>query len=375
MPSERQRIAVAMSGGVDSSIVAALLRDKGHEVLGITLRLSSRDDTSESTSCYASEGSAAASAAASCLGIPHEIVSCHEAFEREVLAPCWAEYDRGRTPNPCVLCNRRIKFGVLFDHARRRNARWLATGHYAILEHDEQSDPILLRGRDRDKDQSYFLFALGQKQLRAALFPLGRMTKQEVRRLARSYGLPNADRAESQDACLRHGESGFAESLRQELMKAARPGLFIDEKRAILGRHEGIHKFTIGQRKGLSIALGQRAYVVAIDGTRCEVTLSTDPKAHYGGGLIATDVHWIGPTPRETPFDAEVQIRYRHAPTSATIELLDGNRLRILFRRPERAVTPGQAAVIYLGDRVLGGGVIERALGLANEEAVGDADG
>jgi tRNA-specific 2-thiouridylase len=355
------RVAVAMSGGVDSAVAAALLRDGGRDVIGLTARFWQCDEQGPQRGC--GDAVDEARAAAGVLGIPHHVVDCREEFERLVLRDAWEEYARGRTPNPCIRCNVAMKFGLLLDHARRLGADHLATGHYAaVVRATDGGRWTLLRGRDEQKDQSYFLFALADHQLGAALLPLADLTKEQVRQLARQHRLPNAERAESQDACVDPGEAGFAEVLRRRFAGAARPGAIVDEAGNRLGEHAGVHRFTIGQRRGLGVALGQRAYVLRIDAGRAEVVVGNDERALAARGLLASHARWLVDLPEGARRRAAVQVRYRHAAAPALVERTSSTELRVQFDEPQRAVTPGQAAVLYDGRRVLGGGWIERAL-------------
>lgn len=361
MNAEGQRVVVAMSGGVDSSMAAALLQQQGYQVIGVTLRLWPCEEGSPSGSCCGVDGVSWARAAAGQLGIPHYVIDCRQAFERNVLTPAWRDYARGRTPSPCINCNSSIKFGLLGEHAQRRfSARWLATGHYArILETSGQ--PTLYRGTDVNKDQSYFLFSLSRKQREMCLFPLGSLTKQEVRDRARNLGLPNAERSESQDACLGLGDEGFAEALRQRFGESPRAGAILTSRGQRLGTHNGIHRFTIGQRRGLGVATGRRAYVLSIDAASGDVVISDNPEDLDTPGLVANGVVWqTAPGPGQ--LEAEVQIRYRHLPAAARVHWDGDGSARVRFEQPQRAVTPGQAAVFYQGQRLLGGGWIETVL-------------
>ena len=361
MRPPKGRVLVAMSGGVDSSLAAALLIEDGYEVIGATLQLHSCDDATFGRTCCSATGSDQARGVAGVLGIRHYVLDCRQQFHDTVLRYSWLEYARGRTPNPCVICNERIKFGFLLDVARSLGASKIATGHYASLEADATGRAVLKRGRDRGKDQSYFLFSLDDRQLEAALFPIGHLTKAEVRERARRLGLPNADQEESQDACfLAEGET-YAEILRERFQGEARGGQVVDSEGKVLGRHEGFHRFTIGQRKGLGIALGQRAWVKAIDPESSRVVLCRNKNELLSQGLIAAGVKWCRAYAGSDPHPCMVQVRYRHAAVPATVAQLEPESAQVIFNEPVRAVTPGQAAVFYDGDRLLGGGWIERA--------------
>ena len=371
MPDRTLKVAVAMSGGVDSSVAAALLRREGHDVFGVTVRLWRCDEGAEAgrggRTCCGVDDLEQARAAAGLIGIPHYVIDCRSEFDAMVLEPVWREYARGRTPNPCVLCNERIKFGRLLDRAAELGADRIATGHYARIRRDAEGGAVaLLRGVDPGKDQSYFLFALSDAQLAGTLTPLGDLTKEAVRELARELGLPNAERRESQDACLLVGGDGFAESLRQRFDGEPRPGSLVDPEGRHLGDHQGVHTFTIGQRRRLGIALGRRAYVLAIRADAGEVVVGSDERALFSRGLVASGVRWIGRTDPAGPVRCEVKIRYRHRAARAVVEPdgedEDPTAVRVRFDEPQRAVTPGQAAVFYDGDLVLGGGWIDRVV-------------
>ena len=353
------RALVAMSGGVDSSVAAAAMVNEGYHVVGVTLRLWSCDDASTESSCCNAEAVGMARAVADRLGIRHEIIEGLDTFDRQVLQPSWTEYSRGRTPNPCVLCNPAVKLGLLLDRADEIEAEWVATGHHARTRWN-QGRSELWRGADPDKDQSYFLFRLEPTQLDRAMFPVGGLTKADVRDVARQLKLPNAERADSQDACFAGGGEVFAEALRLRYGAEGRAGAIVDVNGNVLGSHDGIHLFTVGQRRGLGISLGRAAYVVAIDAAASLVVVSTDAEDLLTSGLEASAVHWLGAPSLDRPL--QVQIRYRHQPVGAVARLLGDDRIRVIFDQPQRAVTPGQAAVFYDGDRVLGGGWIDAAL-------------
>jgi tRNA-uridine 2-sulfurtransferase len=361
-PRQQQRIVVGMSGGVDSSVTAALLAERGYDVIGVTLQLQPSPETAPSGPCCASNGAAQAHAVAGQLGIPHRVLDGQQEFTNLVLRPCWQDYHRGRTPNPCALCNARIKFGVLLEFARAMGAERVATGHYARLE-DRSGRPVLRRARDAGKDQSYFLFSLSPRQLAAAVMPLGEFTKAEVRGMARQRGLLTADRKESQDICISDLEAGFGEFLLRRFSGSPRPGEVVDSRGQVVGRHEGVHRFTIGQRRGVGIAMGSPAWIKAIDPMAGRVTLTTDERELFSPGLVAAGVLWHEEPPKGGPIACHIQTRYRQTPVAAEISLNAGDTAVVRFERPVRAVTPGQAVVFYDGDRVMGGGWIEGALG------------
>ena len=352
------RVAVAMSGGVDSSVAAALLARAGHEVVGITLQLLPCEDRPLGGGCCSLESAAQARSVADRLGIDHLIVDARGTFEQQVLRPCWDEYARGRTPNPCVLCNQTVKWGVLFDRARALGARQLATGHYARIGASPAGRPSLLRGLDPNKDQSYFLFSLEEEQIGATLLPLGAMTKPQVRALARELGLATAERPESQDACFDSSEDGFAESLRLRFDARARPGDIVDREGRVVGHHEGLHRFTLGQRRGLGVTLGGRAFVSALRAEANQVVVTPDPDDLLAREL---EVRLAGARDRPLPDRCLVQIRSRHKAVPAALVAGGEAGVRVVLDEPQRAVTPGQAAVFYDGDRVAGGGWISRA--------------
>lgn len=362
--SERQRVLVAMSGGVDSTLAAALLLEDGrYQVVGVTLRLWPCEEGgagSEGASCCGQGGVAAAREAAGSLGIRHHVLDCHDQFRQQVLEPAWRDYASGRTPNPCVLCNSAVKWSTLEQHAARLGASFIATGHYARIA---DGGAALLRGLDRGKDQSYFLFALSQEQLARTLFPLGELTKAEVRQRAAALGLPNADRPDSQDACLGGAGVAFSEALRELLGEQARPGMVVDRDGLGLGDHGGVHRFTIGQRKGLGVATGTKSYVSEIDPDEGRVVLSDQPDDLMSSRAAVQGVTWLAAPRPEGELWAEVQIRYRHRAAPARLKVSGaGEEAWLVFDEPQRAITPGQAAVFYDGEKVLGGGWIRRAL-------------
>lgn len=341
-------IAIGLSGGVDSAVAAALLLEQGHQLFGITMTvLSGADD------------SGAAEQVARHLGIPLYRIDLTAAFEQRVITPFINSYLAGDTPNPCVRCNRLIKFGLLLEHARTLGAEQLATGHYARTTCDADGQAHLRAARDRHKDQSYFLAAIGQEALRCALFPLGEISgKEEVRSLAHSFKLPVAAAKESQDVCFLPN-SGYAELLASRLAGPASRGLIVHRSGKLLGRHDGFWRYTVGQRKGLGIAWTEPLYVLKVQAARNRVVVGEEPYL-YSPELLADELTWFGGPPSE-PFEAHCKIRYRHAPVACRVEPLASGMLRVLFHQPQRAVTPGQTVVIYGGDEVLGAGRIRDA--------------
>ncbi|MBN1336147.1 MAG: tRNA 2-thiouridine(34) synthase MnmA [Deltaproteobacteria bacterium] len=349
----RRRVVVAMSGGVDSAVAAALLARDGWDVIGATLRLATCAGPVGSGGSIERDGDASAAAAARTLGISHVVLDAEERFGEQVLRRSWEEVALGRTPCPCAWCNRDVKLGLLLPWAKAQGATHVATGHYARTMSTE--GPGLWRARDPERDQSWFLFALPLEVLGALLLPVGDHTKDEVRGIARRIGLPHAGRPDSQDACLGEAGVAFGESLRLRFGAEARPGRVLDRAGRVLGRHDGVHRFTIGQRRGLGLALGRPAWVRALRPDAAEIVLDTE--VSWADALEATNATWQMPDPRGA-FRCAVQVRSRHRAAEATVDPLPDGRFRVRFDAPQRAVTPGQPAVCYTGDRVLGGGWI-----------------
>ncbi|MBM4020019.1 MAG: tRNA 2-thiouridine(34) synthase MnmA [Planctomycetes bacterium] len=357
-----EKVIVAMSGGVDSSVAAALLKEQGYRPVGVFMCAGlAKSAAGGPKRCCSPEDSADARQVAARLGIPFSVLNFAEDFERLINHFC-EEYGRGRTPNPCILCNRDLKFGRLLEYADALGAAYVATGHYARVEW-EAGKWRLKRGRDRAKDQSYFLFAVPPERLHRVRLPVGELTKADVRRMARERGLPVHDKKESQEVCFVPGTVGdLVRARRPDLM---RPGPVLDLAGREIGRHEGIVNFTIGQRRGLGVALGRPMYVVGIRASDAAVIVGP-PEAALSTGLAADRTVWHEPVPRE-PVRVEVQIRYRHAAAPAWIKRLnpgpdDNEFVDVRFDQPQPAVTPGQAAVFYREDRVLGGGWIASAV-------------
>ena len=341
-----------MSGGVDSSVSAALLLEQGYDVHGVSLRMWE----GERGPRVCSDHRGAAEVAAY-LGIPHCLLDLRERFAATVVKPFAQDYLRGRTPNPCVACNRDFKLGSLLGWAGEHGAEYVATGHYANLLHDHRSERATLRrGVDRQKDQSYFLFALSQQQLMHTMFPLGGLQKSAVREKARALGLPSAERLESQDICFGDYKALVASYAKMDELVG---GEVVDRAGHVLGRHQGVHTVTIGQRRGLGIAAAEPLYVVDIDNRSKRVVVGSKPELKCAG-LVARSVNWLEPP--ESEIEAEVQIRYRAPAVACRIRTRSEDTCEVHFAEPLPAVTPGQAAVFYRGDRVLGGGWIARAL-------------
>ncbi len=356
-----ERVVIAMSGGVDSSVTAALLAQDGFQVIGVTLLLHVCHQNI-GRACCGIEGVVKAREVAARLGIPHYVLSWHREFEDLVLRPAWAEFARGRTPNPCLLCNEHIKWGMLLDRTRQFGARWMATGHYARLTDAGANGTALLRAKDKNKDQSYFLSRLTNAQTQHTLFPLGHLAKEQVRELARRFDLPSAEAPESQDACLVAPGQSFAEMLRCRFGEQAVAGPIIDGEGRTRRFHSGIHRFTVGQRRGLGIAATSRLWVKAIDITRAAVLVTSDAAELLSAGLVASEVRWLGGPPVTWPLTCDIQVRYRQEPIRARVEPVGPDSVRVTFSRMIRAVTPGQAIVFFDGDRVLGSGWIESAI-------------
>jgi tRNA-uridine 2-sulfurtransferase len=352
------RVVVAMSGGVDSAVAAARCVAAGHDVVGISLRLA-RDGAG---SCCSLDDFHDARAVADRLGIPHYVFDFRDAFERAVVRPFVAEYIAGRTPNPCALCNQHVKFDLLWRRARELGARYLATGHYARIAIDGVTGQLALRTAvDGAKDQTYFLFGLDQAALRRTLFPVGELTKQEVRAEARALGLPVADKPESMEVCFVPGGDAGAFVTREAAPAALRPGAVVDEHGATVGTHDGVHRFTVGQRRGLGIGGGPRRYVRTIDATTGTVTVG-DAASLAAGGLVARGTIWASGRPPAAGEGVDVRIRHRHRPVPARLEVVAGDSATVRFATRGPAVTPGQAAVFYRDDLVVGGGWIAEAL-------------
>ncbi|HZQ20615.1 MAG TPA: tRNA 2-thiouridine(34) synthase MnmA [Terriglobales bacterium] len=369
MPDSRT-IAVAMSGGVDSSTVAAMLRTEGYNVVGLTMqlwnqrRLAGHEGMPESVQgrCCSLDDVYDARRVAETIGIPYYVVNHEDRFERDVVRPFVEEYLSGRTPIPCSLCNNHLKFDQLLTVAKQIGADAVATGHYARVEFDHAINRWLLkRPTDRSKDQTYFLFGLTQEQLSRTLFPLGGMTKPEVRELARKHGLALAEKPDSQEICFVPG-GDYKKFLDAYLAEQGgslpdTAGELVTTDGRVIGEHSGIHNFTVGQRKGLGVAAGTPLYVLQIKGDARQVVVGEQDNL-YSQTLLAKRANLISVEDLRQPMHVSVKIRHRHEPAAATIEKTGANEILVTFDEPQRAITPGQAAVFYSGDVVVGGGWI-----------------
>jgi tRNA-specific 2-thiouridylase len=360
-----------MSGGVDSSAVAALLHREGKSLVGLTMQLWNQrrlpqlvPEGGTTGRCCSLDDVYDARHVAQQIGIPYYVVNFEDRFERDVVKPFVQDYLEGKTPIPCTLCNNFIKFDQFLEMAEGVGASHIATGHYARVRFDEPSGRWQLRkGRDESKDQTYFLFGLKQEQLGRTLFPLGGFTKPEVRELAESLGVAVARKPDSQEICfVPNGDyAAFIDAYFQEqgIPAERAQGEIVDTSGHVLGEHRGVHHFTVGQRRGLRIAAAEPLYVIATEPATQRVVVGRNGDL-LAGGFLARDVNWISVAPIAAPVRAQVKIRNRHAPAAATLSPAADGRVQVRFDEPQRAVTPGQGAVFYDGDLVLGGGWIER---------------
>jgi tRNA-uridine 2-sulfurtransferase len=360
MNSNNKRVVVAMSGGVDSSVAAALLVEQGYEVIGMMMRLWSEEGDTCSTHnrCCTPEQLNDARRIADKLGIPFYVLDTKDVFRSTIVEYFIDQHRQALTPNPCIECNRHIRFNWLFNHAMGLDADYLATGHYARITQDENGEYQLRKGIDEAKDQSYVLSVLKQEHLQHTLFPIGEYPKSEVRQIAARFGLPTASKQDSQDLCFL-GDGDYRRFLREYAPDAMTPGPIVLSNGQVIGEHSGLANYTIGQRKGLNIAYSEPLFVIAVNPYRNALIVGTQRDLGQSE-LTAKRVSWISDHAPVESFRAEVKIRYKAKPVPATVTPLEDDRVHIQFDEPLRDITPGQGAVIYHGDRCLGSGIIER---------------
>lgn len=355
-----KKALIAMSGGVDSSLAAKLAKDMGYDCIGCTMKLYNNEEAclSRERTCCSLEDVEDARSVAYRIGIPYYVFNFSQDFQEQVINRFVRAYEEGVTPNPCIDCNRYMKFDKLFNRAKVLGCDYIVTGHYARISYDG-TEYMLRKALDETKDQSYVLYTLTQEQLSRLLFPLGSMSKTGVRALAEENGFVNAQKADSQDICF-VPDGDYASFIRRYTGKTYPPGDFLDINGKVLGKHAGIIHYTVGQRKGLGLALGQPMYVKRI--CRDDNTITLSENRHlFGSCLIAKDFNWISGSPPSGSIRCKVKIRYRQPEQDACVTPLKSGTVRIVFDRPLRAISAGQAAVLYDGDVVLGGGVIDRA--------------
>lgn len=353
----KTKVVVAMSGGVDSSVAAALLKQQGYEVIGMMLRLWSEPGKEESNRCCTPDAMALARRVAAKLEIPFYAVDAKEVFRSTVVQTFLDGYAQGFTPNPCLTCNRQVRWEFLLGHALALGADFMATGHYVRLVAGGDGRAQVLRARDRSKDQSYVLHVLTQEKLARALFPVGDYPKTEVRALAREFDLPTASRADSQDLCFLAGEDYRAFLRRNAPAALAQTGPIVNRAGQVLGEHQGLAYYTIGQRKGLGVSSAVPLYVLEKDVASNTLVVGIEQQLGRSE-LVAERVNWMDGAPPAGPFQAEVKTRYTAKEAAAEVQPLEGSSVRVRFDQPQRDITPGQAAVFYDGDRLLGGGMI-----------------
>lgn len=360
--SSSNRVVVAMSGGVDSSLVAAILKNEGRDIIGMTFRMWSKEECGAASgrACCSLEAVTRARAVAQRLDIPYYVVDLSSDFKNDVVDYFCEQYLNGLTPNPCVICNEKIKFGKLLDKALSLGASHIATGHYARISYDRARDRYcLLEGKDAPHEQSYFLFALSQDQLKRAVFPLGDFTKNQTRAMAKKLGIDSYDTASSQDVCFTQ-EMKYADYIQKKTGVSLAAGDIVDTQGRLVGKHKGIASYTIGQRRGLGIAHSQPLYVIAIDVRANRIVVGTKEYV-LRKGLVAERVNWISVAGIDRPIKVKAKIRYNAKKATALVSDIGGGCVRVDFDQPQEAPTPGQAVVFYDKDVVVGGAWIREA--------------
>lgn len=360
MVTKGETVVVAMSGGVDSSVAAALLVEQGYRVIGMMLRLWSEEGKEDQNRCCTPDAMALARRVAAKLGIPFYAVDVREKFKDIVVSHFLHGYASGITPNPCLKCNRYIRWGALYEYAQSLGANWFATGHYARLRRLESGEVQLLRGIDPEKDQSYVLSVLPQEHLQHTLFPIGEYHKPEVRELAKRLNLPVANRADSQDLCFLAG-GDYRDFITRNAPDARQPGLIVDRRGNVLGEHQGLAFYTIGQRKGLGISSSHPLYVLEKDVRHNRLVVGEEHELGRSV-LVAEEVNWIAGKPPVSPLQVEVKIRYKAREARGVVIPLTPDRVKVEFEHPLRDITPGQQCVFYQGEICLGGGTISTGM-------------
>ena len=350
------KVVVAMSGGVDSSVAAALLQEQGYDVIGMMLRLWSEPGKEESNRCCTPDSMAQARRVAAKLGIPFYVIDAKDVFRETVVQYFLEGYARGETPNPCLMCNRQIRWTFLLNHALALDADFMATGHYVRIRKDEGGTFELLRAVDRSKDQSYVLYVLNQEKLARALFPIGDYPKSEIRAIAEKFGLPTASRKDSQDLCFLAGED-YRNFLQRNAAETLQPGEILTREGKTVGMHTGLANYTIGQRKGLGVASPVPLYVLGKDSDTNSLIVGTQEELG-SRELLARNVNWLSGETPTGPFRADVKIRYTAKEAEALITPLNEDQALVQFDAPQRDITAGQAAVFFRNDVVIGGGII-----------------
>ena len=360
--NKNTKVFVAMSGGVDSSVVAGMMKEQGYDVVGVTMCFNITHHGDNKPSCCGVAGIEDARRAAQVLDVPHYVFNFANVIDEKIIGNFTDEYMNGRTPNPCVQCNQHLKFGALYEKVKSLGADYLATGHYSKIHFNPEKNCFeLKKGEDQYKDQSYFLYSMRKETLPSVLFPLGDITKTEVRELARRYKLPNAEKPGSQDICF-VPSAGYKKFLEDRLGKDSMvPGIFKDEEGNVVGEHKGIAYFTVGQREGLGLALGKPVYVYKIEKSTNTVYVADQAKL-FSGGLIARQINFISIPGPVKNLRASIRIRYNAPEVTGVVTSLDEGRVEVKFDEPQKSVTPGQSVVFYHDDVVLAGGIIEEAI-------------